>query len=184
MTGIASKSQLRMSYLRFALFTVPLILMLGIVSGRVANSGYGNAWFAALVKPDIMPPGWVFGVAWPVLYILLGLAIAIILNARGARGRSLAVGLFTAQMLLNFAWSPVFFGMHQVRTALVIIVAMLVLSVVTASLFARIRKTAALLMLPYLGWLSFATMLNYQIIQLNPDAETLVPGEAATDIIL
>ncbi len=184
MTGIASKSQLRMSYLRFALFTVPLILLLGIVSGRVANSGYDNAWFAALVKPAIMPPGWIFGVAWPVLDILLGLAIAIILNARGARLRWLAVGFFAAQMLLNFAWSPVFFGMHQVRTALVIIVAMLLLSLVTAALFLRIRKTAALLMLPYLGWLVFATTLIYQIIQLNPDAETLVPGQTGTDIIL
>ena len=86
MTGIASKSQLRMSYLRFALFTVPLILLLGIVSGRASNSGYGNAWFDALVKPELMPPGATFAIAWTILYVLLGLAIAIILNARGARG--------------------------------------------------------------------------------------------------
>jgi tryptophan-rich sensory protein len=173
-----------MSYLRFALFTVPLILLLGIVSGRVANSGYENPWFAALVKPDIMPPGWLFGVAWTILYILLGLSIAIVLNARGARGRGLAVGLFAAQMLLNFAWSPVFFGMHQVRTALFIIVAMLVLSIIVAVLFMRIRPVAAYLMIPYIAWLSFATILNYQIIQLNPDAETLVPGQSGADIIL
>jgi tryptophan-rich sensory protein len=173
-----------MSYLRFALFTVPLILLLGIVSGRVANSGYENPWFAALVKPDIMPPGWLFGVAWTILYILLGLSIAIVLNARGARGRGLAVGLFVAQMLLNFAWSPVFFGMHQVRTALFIIIAMLVLSIIVAVLFLRIRPVAAYLMIPYIAWLSFATVLNYQIIQLNPDAETLVPGQGGADIIL
>jgi tryptophan-rich sensory protein len=173
-----------MSYLRFALFTVPLILLLGIVSGRVANSGYDNAWFAALIKPDIMPPGAAFGIAWTILYILLGLSIAIVLNARGARGRGLAVGLFVAQMLLNFAWSPVFFGMHQVRTALFIIVAMLVLSIIVAVLFMRIRPVAAYLMIPYIAWLSFATILNYQIIQLNPDAETLVPGQGGADIIL
>ena len=83
MTGIASKSQLRMSYLRFALFTVPLILLLGIVSGRASNSGYGNAWFDALVKPELMPPGATFAIAWTILYVLLGLSIAIILNARG-----------------------------------------------------------------------------------------------------
>src|SRR5688500_13104093 len=130
MTGIASKSQLRMSYARFALFTVPLILLLGIVSGRVANSGYGNPWFDALVKPELMPPGATFGIVWTILYILLGLSIAIILNARGARGRGLAIGLFVAQMLLNFSWSPVFFGMHQVRTALIIILAMLAISAV------------------------------------------------------
>jgi translocator protein len=184
MTGIASKSQLRMSYLRFALFTVPLILLLGIVSGRIANSGYDNAWFAALTKPELMPPGAAFGIVWPILYILLGLSIAIILNARGARGRGLAVGLFVVQMLLNFAWSPVFFGFHQVGAALVIIVAMLVLSIVVAILFMRIRPVAAYLMIPYIAWLAFASVLNYQIIQLNPGAETLVPGQSATDIIL
>ena len=173
-----------MSYLRFALFTVPLILLLGIVSGRIANSGYDNAWFAALVKPELMPPGWAFGVVWPILYILLGLSIAIILNARGARGRGLAVGLFAVQMLLNFAWSPVFFGMHQVRTALVIILAMLALSIVVAVLFMRIRPVAAYLMIPYIAWLSFASILNYQVIQLNPDAETLVPSQGGADIIL
>ncbi len=184
MTGIASKSQLRMSYLRFALFTVPLILLLGIVSGRVANSGYGNPWFDALVKPELMPPGATFGIVWTILYILLGLSIAIILNARGAKGRGLAIGLFVAQMLLNFSWSPVFFGMHQVRTALFIILAMLAISAVVTVLFLRIRRTAGLLMLPYLAWLAFASILNYQIIQLNPDAETLVPGEGGADIIL
>jgi tryptophan-rich sensory protein len=173
-----------MSYLRFALFTVPLILLLGIVSGRVANSGYGNPWFDALVKPELMPPGATFGIVWTILYILLGLSIAIILNARGAKGRGLAIGLFVAQMLLNFSWSPVFFGMHQVRTALFIILAMLAISAVVTVLFLRIRRTAGLLMLPYLAWLAFASILNYQIIQLNPDAETLVPGEGGADIIL
>ena len=184
MTGIASKSQLRMSYLRFALFTVPLILLLGIVSGRVANSGYGNPWFDALVKPELMPPGATFGIVWTILYILLGLSLAIILNARGAKGRGLAIGLFVAQMLLNFSWSPIFFGMHQVRTALFVILAMLAISAIVTVLFLRIRRTAGLLMLPYLAWLAFASVLNYQIIQLNPDAETLVPGEGGADIIL
>ncbi len=184
MTGIASKSQLRMSYLRFALFTVPAILLLGFISGEISNSGYGNAWFAALQKPAIMPPAWLFPVAWATLYILLGLAIALILHARGAKGRGLAITLFVAQLLLNYAWSPVFFGLHKVGTALVIISAMILLTAVTAFMFARIRRTAALLMLPYLAWLLFAAMLNYQIGQLNPDAENLVPDAGGTDIIL
>jgi tryptophan-rich sensory protein len=86
MTQIASRSQLRMSFLRYALVTVPLILLLGILSGRASNSGFGNPWFDALVKPDAMPPGWAFGVAWTILYILLGLSLALILHARGAEG--------------------------------------------------------------------------------------------------
>jgi benzodiazapine receptor len=87
-----------MSFLRYALVTVPLVLLLGTVSGRLAGSGYGNPWFDALVKPALMPPGWVFGVAWTLLYICLGLALAMILHARGARGRRLAIGLFLAQL--------------------------------------------------------------------------------------
>ncbi len=184
MTAIASKSQLRMSLLRYALVTVPLVLLLGTLSGRIANSGYGNSWFAALAKPDFMPPGAVFGIAWTILYILLGLSIAIILHARGARGRGVALSLFAAQLLLNYSWSPIFFALHQVRTALVLIIAMIVLSFVTAWLFSRIRKAAGLLMLPYLAWLCFAAFLNYQIIALNPDAESLVPGAASADIAL
>ena len=69
MTGIASRSQLRLSFLRYALFTVPAVLLLGTISGRIANSGYGNPWFDALTKPAFMPPGWVFGAAWTLLYI-------------------------------------------------------------------------------------------------------------------
>jgi tryptophan-rich sensory protein len=184
MTGIASKSQLRMSYLRFALLTVPLILLLGTVSGRLANSSYDNAWFAALDKPAIMPPGWAFGAAWTILYILLGLAIAIILNARGARHRTRAIILFSVQMLLNLAWSPLFFALHQPRAALFLLAAMAGLTLATVASFFRIRRSAALLMLPYLAWLLFAAVLNYQIVALNPDAENLVPGSRGTDILL
>ena len=184
MTGLASKSQLRMSFFRYALFTVPLILLLGILSGRAANSGYGNPWFDALVKPELMPPGWMFGAVWSFLYILLGFALALILHARGARGRPIALAFFAVQMLLNFAWSPVFFAMHQVETAFTMIVAMLVLSFVATFLFHRIRKAAAWLMVPYLAWLCFASYLNYQIIQLNPGAETLVTSGPSADIEL
>jgi tryptophan-rich sensory protein len=173
-----------MSYLRFALFTVPAILLLGTISGRMANGGDSNAWYAALEKPALMPPGWLFPVAWTILYIFLGLAIAMILNARGARGRVLAVSLFLAQLALNYTWSPVFFGMHKVGTALFIIIAMLLLATAATFLFARIRRNAALLMLPYLAWLAFAAVLNYQIGALNPGAENLVPGAGGTDIIL
>lgn len=184
MTAIASKSQLRMSFLRYALFTVPLILLLGTISGRMSNSGYDNAWFAALEKPDIMPPGWAFGAAWTLIYILLGLSIAIVLNARGAPNRRRAIIIFTVGMLLNFAWSPLFFGMHQTRAALFLLAAMIGLTLATFFIFVRIRRSAGLLILPYLAWLLFAAVLNYQIVALNPNAETLVPGGGGTDIIL
>jgi tryptophan-rich sensory protein len=173
-----------MSFLRYALVTVPAIVLLGTLSGRASNSGYSNAWFAVLDKPAAMPPGWVFPVAWTILYIMLGLSLALVLHARGARGRPAAVALFVAQLALNYAWSPIFFGAHKVGAALVVILAMIALTIVTALLFARIRRTAALLLLPYLAWLLFAAYLNWQIGVLNPDAATLVPGQASADIPL
>jgi tryptophan-rich sensory protein len=173
-----------MSLLRYALVTVPLILLLGTISGRASNSGYSNAWFAALEKPEVMPPAWAFPVAWTILYIMIGVALAIILHARGARGRGVAIGVFVAQLLLNYAWSPLFFAMHETKAALGLILAMLILAAAAAILFGRIRRTAGLLMLPYIAWLAFAAYLNYAIIELNPDADALVPGEASADIAL
>jgi len=182
MNQIASRAQLRMSYLRWALFTVPLILLIGIGSGRLANSGYGNRWFDALAKPDLMPPGWVFGVVWPILYILLGLSVAMILHARGARRRGAAIGLFLVLLMLLFAWSPVFFAAHKVTAGLFLIVAIGGLGILTTLLFAGIRVAAAWLMLPFLLWIAFAAYLNYEIRRLNPNAETLVAPAVRTQI--
>jgi benzodiazapine receptor len=182
MSEIASRGQLRMSFLRYAVVTVPAILLLGTVSGRISGSGYGNAWFEALAKPSFMPPGWVFGAAWTILYILLGLALAMILHARGARGRGIAIAVFAAQLLLNFAWSPVFFAMHRVGLALAVVLAILVLAGAATLLFARIRTAAAWLMVPYIAWLVFASLLTWQIYQLNPHAQQLVPQRGSTDI--
>lgn len=184
MGEIASPSQLRMSFLRWALFTVPLVLLLGVASGRLSGAGSGNAWFRSLAKPAIMPPGWAFGVTWAVLYILLGVAIAIILHARRAQGRRLAIGLFILQLAMNLAWSPLFFSAHDVKAAFWLILALVAVAAVTTILFARIRTSAGLLMLPYVAWLVFAALLNFQVAQLNPDAETLAPGASSTQITL
>ncbi|HEY9554576.1 TspO/MBR family protein [Allosphingosinicella sp.] len=184
MTGIASRAQLRMSFLRYALVTIPLVLLLGTLSGRASGNGYGNPWFDALVKPEAMPPGWVFAAVWTLLYIWLGLVLAMILHARGAERRVQALALFLAQLLLNFAWSPVFFVFREVATGLTMIAAMIVLSVAATWLIARIRKAAALLMLPYIAWLCFAAYLNYQIVVLNPGADALVPSEGSADILI
>ena len=135
MREIASKGQLRLAYLRWAVVTVPFILLLGFTSGRLVPSGDDNPWFVQLVKPEIMPPGWAFPVAWGVLYVLMGLALAMVINARGSAVRTPALIVFAIQMALNLAWTPVFFGMHQVETALIIIAALIVLVVLTIVLF-------------------------------------------------
>jgi translocator protein len=182
MNEIASSGQLRMSYIRWVLVCVPAIVGIGSLMGVLSNSGYSNSWFVALDRPDSVPPGWVFGVVWTTLYTLMALAFAMILNARGAKGRGAAIVLFLLQLAANFAWSPVFFGMRQVSAGLVLILVILVAAIITTILFGRVRTAAAWLMVPYLVWLSFASLITYQIDIANPDAETLVPPAASANI--
>jgi benzodiazapine receptor len=184
MSGIASKSQLRMSFLRYALVTVPALLLLGTLSGTLSGAGSGNPWFAVLHKPPLMPPGWVFGAVWTCLYVLLGLSLAMVLHARGAKARQRAVGLFGVQLVLNLAWPPAFFAFHKVEVALSIVAAMIVVCVVMILVVWRIRVLAGLLLYPYLAWLMFASLLNYQVLILNPNADTLAPVNVRTDIPL
>ena len=184
MNELASTGQLRMSFLRVALFTIPLILFLGVLSGALAGSGSDNPWFAQLVKPSAMPPAIAFPIVWTILYVLIGLALSLILFARGASGRGIAIGLFVAQFLLNLAWSPIFFARHAVGLAFAILLLMIVLTVATTLAFARIRRNAALLMLPYLAWLCFAGWLNHEIELLNPDAAALAPSQSSAQVQL
>jgi tryptophan-rich sensory protein len=158
------------SVVKTALVTVPVIVGIGFLMGQLSNSGYGNDWFDALNKPSAMPPGWAFGAAWTFLYILLGLGLALILSAPPSAARSRSLGLFAAQLVLNFSWSPLFFGLHQVALALATLAAILALSIAATVGFARVRRTAAWMMIPYLAWLSFATYLNFEIWKLNPSA--------------
>ncbi|RKF21858.1 tryptophan-rich sensory protein [Altericroceibacterium spongiae] len=171
MNRIASPAQLRASFLRWALFLVPAITLAGFLSGRAAGSGPGNPWFDGLVKPAIFPPPATFGIVWTVLYIMMGLSLALICAARGARGRGLAILLFILQLALNLAWSPVFFGAHQITYGLVIIGLLDVMVLLTIFAVWRVRRAAAVLLLPYLAWVLFATVLNYQFLIANPDAD-------------
>lgn len=153
--------------LKIAVVTVPLILGLGMLSGWLSNSGYGNDWFDVLRKPAAMPPGATFGIAWTILYVLLGLALAMVLAGPKGEARTWALALFAGQMALNYAWSPVFFSLHQPKAALAIILVMLALSAAAASVMAKFSRISALLMVPYLGWLCFAAYLNFMIVRLN-----------------
>src|SRR3546814_17269254 len=110
MTEIASRAQLRLSFLRWAVVTVPLVLFLGFLSGRLVPSGSENEWYAALAQPSMTPPGWMFPVAGQIFYVLEGVALAIILHARGERGSGLAIAFLVAPFCLSPARSPVSFG--------------------------------------------------------------------------
>jgi tryptophan-rich sensory protein len=164
------------SIVRTGLLTVPAIVIVGTLIGYLSNSGFSNDWYAPLQKPGFQPPGWMFGVVWTILYSLLGIALAIVLNEPPSKLRSDGLWLFGGQMVLNFAWSPVFFGWHMIDVALVVILAMLVMALTAARYFRRLRPIAGWLMLPYLLWLCLATALNYETGRLNPGADAAPLG--------
>ena len=183
MSELASPGQLRASFLRWALVLVPGILLLGTLSGRMAQSGPDNAWFATLVKPEIYPPPAAFGIVWTILYVLMGLALAMIVTARGARGRGLAIGVFGIQLVLNLGWSPLFFGMQQLVYALYLLLAIDAAVLLTLVLFWRVRPFAGALLLPYLAWVLFASLLNWQFVAANPGADGLLGGGEAVQTV-
>lgn len=184
MNQLASSGQLRASFLRWALVLVPAVVLLGFVSAMFGNSGPQNPWFAALVKPGLYPPPVTFGIVWAILYVMMGLAAAWIGAARGARGRGAAFAVFAVQLLLNLCWSPLFFGLHEISKALYLLVALDLAVIVTVVLFWRVRPQAALLLAPYLAWVLFATVLNWQFLAANPDADGMPAGNAVTRIQL
>lgn len=161
---------------KIALVTVPAIVVLGSLSGYVSNSGYGNNWFDGLEKPSFMPPGWAFGVVWPILYVCLGVAVAMIHALPASDAKRKPLMLFYIQLALNFAWSPIFFAAHDMRAAAVIIIMMIAITAGAAGQFFRLRATAGYLMVPYLAWLVFATTLNTAILNLNPDQNVSLLG--------
>ena len=173
MTEVASAER---GWGKIALITVPAILLAGSASGWLSGSGYGNAWFAALEKPFFMPPGAAFGIVWPILYTMLGIALAMVLAEPPSPLRRTALILFFVQLALNFAWSPLFFAAHDIVLAKYTIMLMAVLAALAARRFWRIRRVAGLLLIPYLAWLIFAATLNSAIDKLNPGAGTSLLG--------
>lgn len=182
MNEIASSGQLRMSLVRWLLVCVPAILALGSLIDRMTNAGPANRWFAALVPPDALLPAWGFTAIWTSLYALIGTALALIISARGASGRTSAIALFLVALMAQCTWKTLFFGQHNVSSALILMGFVLALTAAATLLFARIRGGAALLMLPYLAWLCFAATINFQIDARYPDAETLAPPAASANI--
>ena len=161
---------------RCAVPTVIVIVALGSLSGYLSNSGYSNDWFAALDKPGFMPPGWMFGAVWTTLYALMGLALTLVWLSPESPRRTAALWLFLAQLIVNFAWSPIFFGGRLIEIGLITILILLALVALTAWRFARIRPLAGWLLVPYLAWLCLATALNFEIGRLNPGADAMPLG--------
>lgn len=125
-------------------------------------------WYATLNKPFFAPPNWLFGPAWTLLYFLMGVAFYLIWK-QGWQKKKIAIAgkYFLAQLALNFIWSPIFFGLRAPMLGLIVIVAMWALIVMTMKKFYSLSKLAFYLLVPYLLWVSFATILNAAIVVLN-----------------
>lgn len=145
-----------------------LLVFLLITVGGGLLIGFFTApgeWYSQLAKPSFTPPPWVFGPVWTVLYILVAFAGWRVWQ----RARlSLAMLLWVAQLVLNFAWSPVFFAAHDLSLALVIIAALLVAILAFIGAAWRVDRVASLLFVPYAAWVIVATALNASIVSLNP----------------
>jgi tryptophan-rich sensory protein len=124
-------------------------------------------WYSMLFKPEFNPPGWVFGVVWPILYFLMGTSLYLILNAEDSPQKKEALKVFWIQLFLNAIWTPVFFGAKSLSGSFIIILALLIMIFVMLYKFYKVSKPAAYLNIPYWLWVSFATGLNLTIWQLN-----------------
>lgn len=174
MTELASKGQLRWSFIRMVIIFVPLVITLGLMSSRFAGPT-DSYWFLSLEKPALYPPGWMFGLVWTILYGLMGWALAIVWHAFGHAQRGAAIGMFIVQLLLNLAWTPLFFKYHQLMGSWILMALLIAAVIGTTVLFYKVRKAAGWLMAPYILWLAVAFYLNISIWQLNPDGGQLAP---------
>jgi translocator protein len=136
--------------------------------GALATGPATPTWYAGLRKPVFAPPNWLFGPAWAVLYILMAVA-AFLVWREGFASKvvKLALAAYLVQLVLNAIWSVLFFGLRSPLAGLVGIIVLLGAIAVTIVLFLRVSVLAGVLMLPYIGWVSFATALNAAILKLN-----------------
>lgn len=141
-----------------------LCLTAGIASG-LGTAGEIASWYVNINKPSWNPPNWLFGPVWTILYIMMGVAVALVWHA--GKNNKKAIILFTVQFALNLCWSFIFFGLHQIGIAFIEIIIMWGFIVATIFAFSKINTKAAWLLVPYVSWVTFASILNGIIWFLN-----------------
>ncbi|WP_455273206.1 TspO/MBR family protein [Rhizobium herbae] len=143
------------------------ILFIAVVLGGGLLIGINNIpgeWYRSLAKPSFNPPNWIFAPVWSILYVIIGFVGArTFLNHR----RTAAMRFWGAQMIFNFAWSPLFFGFQEIAMALIVIIALLISIVGFIVVSRRQDYLSALLFVPYFAWVAFATVLNTSIFLMN-----------------
>jgi len=150
---------MKISHIIKLIISILLPLSVGAAAGMFTSQAVPT-WYASLNRPFFSPPNWVFGPVWTSLYILLGISFFLIWKEEASKVRDLAIWVFSIQMLLNFAWSFLFFYFNLIGVALIEIILLWISIASMIYLFYKIKPLAAYLNIPYLLWVSFATILN------------------------
>ena len=143
----------------YLLLWIVLTLAVGGISGYL-TAGSVDGWYRTLVRPSFAPPNWVFGPVWTLLYLIMGIAVWLATSATTGPLRNRIIIVFLVQLSLNFLWSLIFFNRHEIGLALIEVLVMWIAIAASAWLFAQCSRIAALMMLPYLAWVTFASALN------------------------
>lgn len=164
----ASRSKVRASRFPIVSLIVCLIVCFAAAAiGSAATLPSIPTWYEGLAKPDFNPPNWLFGPVWTILYALMAVALWRVVNLASGAARRRAVSAFGIQLMLNAAWSVVFFGLQSITGGLVVIALLDVAIFATIAEFGRIDRLAGWLLVPYVIWVSFAALLNLAIFVLN-----------------
>ncbi|MCU0345237.1 MAG: tryptophan-rich sensory protein [Ignavibacterium sp.] len=150
---------MKISHIIKLIISILLPLSVGAIAGMFTSQAV-PIWYASLNRPSFSPPNWVFGPVWTSLYILLGISFFLIWKENPSRERNLAIKVFSIQMILNLAWSFLFFYFNLIGVALIEIILLWISIAAMIYLFYKIKPLAAYLNIPYLLWVSFATILN------------------------
>ncbi len=151
-------------YLGFSIF---ICLGAGMI-GSIFTSSSIDTWYATLEKPTFNPPSWLFAPVWTALYFFMGISLFLILRQDLIKGKiKLAISIFGLQLILNALWSFLFFGLQNPFLAFMEIIILWIAILITILTFYKIKKVASILLVPYILWVTFATILNYYIWRLN-----------------
>lgn len=135
---------------------------MGGLMGWITSKGIDN-WYQDLARSPLNPPDYVFGIAWTLLYFLLSVSFFLILQSPKTKERLTALKLFAGHMILNWAWSPLFFVAHELFASFALIMVMILTAAYMIFYFRKINQAASLLLIPYIGWLCLAAHLSYYI---------------------
>ena len=151
--------------------TLAISISAPLVAGAIGSIFTAPAipgWYASLIKPSFSPPNWIFGPVWTLLYFLMGVSFYLVLKDwKGGKEQKRAARYFILQLILNILWSVIFFGLKSPLTAFLEIIILWFLILLTIVSFYKLNKISGILLIPYIIWVSFASVLNLAVYYLN-----------------